>query len=87
MGAAIAGFSPTIATALAGVLDGAPCLVAGFMVLSALISLVAFLASVETQDVDVGDFDPAQERIVTAPTVADEPRFTKHEALAPAGRR
>jgi MHS family shikimate/dehydroshikimate transporter-like MFS transporter len=87
MGAAIAGFSPTIATALAGALDGAPWLVAGFMIVSALISLVAFLASVETKDVDIGDFDPEQERIVSALTLAEEPRFTKDGALAASARR
>ena len=92
MGAAIAGFSPTIATALAAVLDGDPWLVAGFMILSAVISLVAFLASTETKDIDMADFDPDQQRIVTAPTVADdaeaeEPRFTKDGALAPTARR
>jgi MHS family shikimate/dehydroshikimate transporter-like MFS transporter len=55
-----------------GLLDGRPWLVAGMMVFAGLVSLIAFLASVETKDMDVAAFDPQQERIVTAPKLADE---------------
>ena len=71
LGAAIAGFSPTIATALLAANDGEPWLVAAMMVVSGLISLVAFLASVETKDIDIGA-DPDQSEIVTAPKVTED---------------
>ena len=72
MGAAIAGFSPTIATALLAAGGGNPWLVALFMILAAVISLIAFLASSETVGMDIARFDPEQEAIVTAPTVTDD---------------
>lgn len=65
LGAAVAGFSPLVSVAL---LDrGGPYLVAAFFAGLAVISLIAFLASRETKDVDIGEHDPAQEEIVTAP--------------------
>ena len=65
LGAALAGFSPLIAVAL---LDrGGPYLVAAFFAGLAVISLIAFLFSRETKDVDIGDADPAQEEIVATP--------------------
>ena len=38
-----------------------------------LISLVAFLFSAETKDVDIGDMDPAQREIVSTAAVTEEP--------------
>ena len=38
---------------------------AAWMAFASLVSLVAFLASVETKDMDLGVFDPGQEEIVT----------------------
>jgi MHS family shikimate/dehydroshikimate transporter-like MFS transporter len=55
-----------------GLLDGRPWLVAGMMAFAGVVSLIAFLASVETKDMDVAAFDPQQERIVTAPKLGDE---------------
>jgi MHS family shikimate/dehydroshikimate transporter-like MFS transporter len=72
LGAAIAGFSPTIAAWLLGLLDGDPWLVAAMMVVASLITLVAFLASVETKDIDIGAEDPDQGEIVTAPKVRED---------------
>jgi MFS transporter, MHS family, shikimate and dehydroshikimate transport protein len=72
MGAAIAGFSPTIAAWLLGLLDGDPWLVAGMMVVAGLVTLVAFLASVETKDIDIGAEDPDQRQIVTAPKLGED---------------
>jgi hypothetical protein len=42
------------------------------MILACLVSLVAFLASEETRDLDIGLEKPRQDAIVTAPTVAKE---------------
>jgi MHS family shikimate/dehydroshikimate transporter-like MFS transporter len=53
VGAAVAGFSPLVATALLAAGDGEPWLVAGWIVLTALVSLVAFLFSKETRDIDI----------------------------------
>jgi MFS transporter, MHS family, shikimate and dehydroshikimate transport protein len=72
LGAALVGFSPTLAAALLGALDGEPWLVAAWMAFASLVSLVAFLASVETKDMDLGVFDPGQEEIVT-PALSGEP--------------
>ena len=44
-----------------------------FFVGLSVISLVAFLFSTETKDVDVGEMDPAQREIVSATAVAEEP--------------
>jgi MFS transporter, MHS family, shikimate and dehydroshikimate transport protein len=73
LGAAIAGFSPLISVWLLGVGGDEPWLVAAFFVGLSLISLVAFLFSVETRDVDIGEMDPAQREIVTAAAVTEEP--------------
>ena len=63
LGAAVAGFSPLIAawllaTTAAAVARG------GVLRGLSLITLVAFLFSRETKDVDIGEADPAQEEIV-----------------------
>ncbi|MCA3749609.1 MAG: MHS family MFS transporter [Rubrobacter sp.] len=59
LGAVLAGFSPFISVALVGMADGAPWLVAAFMILLAFISFVAFYFSEETKDVDIARADPA----------------------------
>jgi MFS transporter, MHS family, shikimate and dehydroshikimate transport protein len=71
LGAAVAGFSPLVATWLLGVNDDKPWLVAAFFVGLSLISLVAFLYSRETKGVDMEEVDPVQDELVTAAT---EPR-------------
>jgi MHS family shikimate/dehydroshikimate transporter-like MFS transporter len=71
LGAAVAGFSPLVATWLLGVNDDKPWLVAAFFVGLSLISLVAFLYSRETKGVDMEEVDPVQDELVTATT---EPR-------------
>jgi MHS family shikimate/dehydroshikimate transporter-like MFS transporter len=53
VGAAVAGFSPLVATALLAAGGGRPWLVAGWIVVTALVSLVAFLFSKETRDIDI----------------------------------
>src|SRR5688500_14228543 len=53
LGAALAGFSALISAALLQALDGAPWLVAGWMIFTALISFVAFWMSRETRDIDL----------------------------------
>jgi MFS transporter, MHS family, shikimate and dehydroshikimate transport protein len=73
LGAAVAGFSPLVSVALPGAGGGAPWLVAAFFVGLAVISLVAFLFSVETKDVDIGEMDPAQREIVSTSAVTEEP--------------
>jgi MHS family shikimate/dehydroshikimate transporter-like MFS transporter len=73
LGAAVAGFSPLASAALVNAGGGAPWLVAAFFVGLSVISLIAFLFSVETKDVDIGEFDPAQREIVTAAAVTQEP--------------
>jgi MFS transporter, MHS family, shikimate and dehydroshikimate transport protein len=72
LGAALVGFSPTLAAALLGALDGEPWLVAAWMAFASPVSLVAFVASVETKDMDLGVFDPGQEETVT-PALSGEP--------------
>jgi MHS family shikimate/dehydroshikimate transporter-like MFS transporter len=67
LGAAVAGFSPLVSVALLDAGGGEPWLVAAFFVGLSVISLVAFLASRETKDVDIGEPDPAQEEIVAPP--------------------
>jgi MFS transporter, MHS family, shikimate and dehydroshikimate transport protein len=54
VGAALAGFSPLVAAALLAAGGGRPWLVAGWIVGTALVSLVAFLFSRETRDIDIG---------------------------------
>ena len=75
LGAAIAGFSPLVSVALLSANGDEPWLVAAFFVGLAVISLVAFLFSVETKDVDIGETDPAQEEIVAA-TPTEQPVLT-----------
>jgi MFS transporter, MHS family, shikimate and dehydroshikimate transport protein len=53
VGAAVAGFSPLVAAALLAAGDGRPWLVAGWIVVTSLVSLVAFLFSKETRDIDI----------------------------------
>ncbi len=64
LGAAVAGFSPLIAGALAAALGGAPWLVAAFMVLVALVTGAAFLFSRETKEVDIAVPEFAQDSVV-----------------------
>ena len=56
---------------------GEPWLVAAFFVGLSVISLVAFLVSRETKDVDIGEPDPAQERIVSPAAVTEEPVLSR----------
>jgi MFS family permease len=60
LGAALVGFSPLISAALVGALDGRPWLVAAWMMFTAAVSLVAFLFSAETRDIDIAESDPVQ---------------------------
>jgi MFS family permease len=53
VGAAVAGFSPLVAAALLTAGGGEPWLVAGWIVGTALVSLVAFLFSRETRDINI----------------------------------
>ena len=62
LGAALAGFTPLIFAALVGVTGGASWLAAGFMILLASISFVAFYFSAETKDLDIAEIDPVYER-------------------------
>jgi MHS family shikimate/dehydroshikimate transporter-like MFS transporter len=71
LGAALAGFSPLISVALVDA--GGIFLVAAFFAGLAVISLVAFLVSRETKDVDIGAPDPAQEAIVSPAAITEEP--------------
>jgi len=73
LGAAVAGFSPLVSAALLGAGGDKPWLVAAFFVGLALISLVAFLFSAETRDVEIGELDPAQHEIVSVAKVTEEP--------------
>ena len=79
LGAALVGFSPTLSAALLGWGGGDPWLVAAWMIFACLVSLVAFLASEETRDLDIGLEKPAQDALVSKPKVA------KEEPLAPVG--
>jgi MFS transporter, MHS family, shikimate and dehydroshikimate transport protein len=71
LGAALVGFSPLISAALLGALDGQPWLVAGWMIFTAAVSLVAFLFSAETRDIDITEADPVQGRIVSSANVRE----------------
>jgi MFS transporter, MHS family, shikimate and dehydroshikimate transport protein len=73
LGAAVAGFSPLISVALLSANGDEPWLVAAFFVGLSLISLVAFLFSAETKDVDIGEMDPAQREIVSTAALTEEP--------------
>jgi MHS family shikimate/dehydroshikimate transporter-like MFS transporter len=79
LGAALAGFSPLVSAALLSAAGGEPWLVALFFVGLSVVSLVAFLFSAETRDIDMGEMDPAQPEIVSASKVTEEP-------LVPASR-
>ena len=72
LGAALVGFSPTLSAALLGWAGGDPWLVAAWMIFACAVSLVAFLASEETRDLDIGLEKPAQHELVTKPKVAKE---------------
>jgi MFS transporter, MHS family, shikimate and dehydroshikimate transport protein len=72
LGAALVGFSPTLSTALLSWGGGDPWLVAAWMIFACAVSLVAFLASEETRDLDIGVEEPEQDAIVTAPRVAKD---------------
>ena len=65
IGAAIAGFSPLVATWLLGVNGDKPWLVAAFFVGLSIISLVAFLYSRETKGIDMEEIDPTQNELVS----------------------
>ncbi|MDQ7903126.1 MFS transporter [Phytohabitans sp. ZYX-F-186] len=67
IGAVVSGFSPLVAAALLRAGGGAPWLVAGWIILTALISLVAFLFSRETRDIDIAA------PTITAPRAARRP--------------
>ena len=75
LGAAIAGFSPLVAAALLSANNDEPWLVAAFFVGLSLVSLVAFLYSVETKDVDIHEIDPTQQELVAA-TPTEQPVLT-----------
>jgi MFS transporter, MHS family, shikimate and dehydroshikimate transport protein len=69
VGAAVSGFSPLLATALLAAGGDEPWLVAGWIVFTALVSLVAFLFSRETLGIDLADAHP-EARGAPAPAVA-----------------
>jgi MHS family shikimate/dehydroshikimate transporter-like MFS transporter len=64
LGAALVGFSPLISAALLSALDGAPWLVAGWMIFTAAISFWAFWVARETRNIDITEADPVQREIV-----------------------
>ncbi|GAA1753720.1 MFS transporter [Streptomonospora arabica] len=66
IGAAIAGFSPVAATALLARSGGDPWLVALLMIGAAAVSLVAFIFSRETREIDIAAFETDQTSIVSA---------------------
>ena len=70
--AALVGFSPTLSTALLSWGSGDPWLVAAWMIFACAVSLVAFLASEETRDLDIGVEEPEQDALVTGPKVAKD---------------
>jgi MFS transporter, MHS family, shikimate and dehydroshikimate transport protein len=76
LGAAVAGFSPLISVALLGAGGDKPWLVAAFFVGLALISLIAFLFSVETRDKNIDEPDLAQQEIVSTAAVTEQPLLT-----------
>jgi MHS family shikimate/dehydroshikimate transporter-like MFS transporter len=59
VGAALAGFTPLLATAMLTA-DGAPWWIAAYLVALCAVSLAAFLAAPETKDVDIADAGPAR---------------------------
>ncbi|BBL80413.1 MFS transporter [Rubrobacter xylanophilus] len=62
LGAALAGFTPLIFAALVGITGDAWWLAAGFMILLALISFVAFYFAAEGKDLDIAELDPVHGR-------------------------
>ncbi|WP_433282322.1 MFS transporter [Pseudonocardia xinjiangensis] len=62
IGAALAGFTPLVAAALVSAAGGAPWLVAGYLIVLCLISLVAFVAAPEMKDIDIAAAGPAGDR-------------------------
>jgi MFS family permease len=76
LGAALVGFSPTLSTALLGWGGGDPWLVATWMVVACLVSLVAFIASRETRGIDMSAPDVEQDRFVRAPVPDRQPART-----------
>jgi MFS family permease len=67
IGAAISGFSPLIAAWLLREGGGDPWLVAGWIILTALVSLVAFLMAREARTMDISAVHPDQRNLVGAP--------------------
>jgi MHS family shikimate/dehydroshikimate transporter-like MFS transporter len=61
---ALVGFSPFIAAYLTEQMGGDPWLVAVYLIGTAVVTLVAFLFSAETKDVDITAFDPLQRNLV-----------------------
>ena len=59
VGAALAGFTPLLATALVTD-DGSPWWVAAYLVGTCVVSLVAFLAAPELKDIDIAEAGPAK---------------------------
>ena len=86
LGAALVGFSPTLSAALLGWGGGDPWLVAAWMIFACLVSLVAFLASEETKDLDIGLEKPAQAAIVSKPKVAKEEAVDPGRIVTGGGR-
>jgi MFS transporter, MHS family, shikimate and dehydroshikimate transport protein len=76
LGAAVAGFSPLVSVALLGAGGDKPWLVAAFFVGLAVISLIAFLFSVETRDKNIDEPDLAQQEIVSTAAVTEQPLLT-----------
>jgi MHS family shikimate/dehydroshikimate transporter-like MFS transporter len=58
VGAALAGFTPFIATAMVAAAGGAPWGVAVYIIVLCVISLVAFLAAPESKDMDITEAGP-----------------------------
>ncbi|MQA96923.1 MAG: MFS transporter [Streptosporangiales bacterium] len=65
LGAAVAGFSPMIAAALLGAMDGEPWLIPLFTIATCAVSFVAFWLAAEGKDVDIAAVDPTQETQAT----------------------
>jgi MHS family shikimate/dehydroshikimate transporter-like MFS transporter len=61
---ALVGFSPLIAAYLTDRAGGEPWTVALYLIATSVVSLVAFLFSAETKDVDIAAFDPLQSDLV-----------------------
>jgi MFS family permease len=68
IGAAISGFSPLVAAFLLREGDGEPWLVAGWIILTAVVSLVAFLAAREARTMDIRAVHLQQDDLVGTPS-------------------